>query len=118
MHRFTPHVGHLVSLAGSVVMLAGLFLGFGTMARMLFEDVYLAIREGGLLVHENGTDLEVSWDDLAGVDVDLDRGQLAVCKKSGERLVFHGGQSAPDIAARIEEAKRKAAYGLLRAPTA
>lgn len=117
MHRFTPHAGHAISIAGGVVMLSGLVLGFGTMATMLFEDVYLVIRDSGLLVHDNGKDVEVAWDELAAVDLDLERGQVALRRTGGDSFVFHGGRSAAGIAARIEDAKRKATHGLLRTST-
>ena len=112
VHRITPAMGGIISLAGGVLTLAGLVLGFGTMAMMLFEDIYLHIREDGLVVHRNGQDMRVPWDDLAGVDVDADRGLLRVRAKAGD-LDFFAGAAAPSVASRIQEAKRKASLGIL-----
>jgi Bacterial PH domain len=112
MHWLTPQQGRIVSVAGGVVMLAGLVTGFATLAMMLFEDLYLAIKDEGLLVHDNGREVAVPWDELAGVDFDAARGAIALRRKDGEPLVFHAGGAAEDMARRITEARRKGAYGL------
>ena len=80
--RLATDVSHLVSLAGGVSLAAGLVLTFGALAMVLFENVYLAIHEDHLLVHE-------------------------------EVLRWYAGRSAPHVAGRIREAKRKSAHGLL-----
>lgn len=41
-------------------MVAGFVLAFGTLAMMLFENVYLTIRDEGLLIHDNGREPEPS----------------------------------------------------------
>jgi hypothetical protein len=114
VHRITPAMGSVISLAGGVLTLAGLVLGFGTMAMMLFEDIYLHIREDGLLVHRNGQDMQVPWEDLAGVDVDARRGLLRVRAGAAGDLDFFAGAAASSVATRIEEAKRKASLGILK----
>jgi hypothetical protein len=112
MHRLTVLEGRVVSLTGGAIMLAGLVLGFGTMAMMLFEDIYLAIKDEGLLVHDNGREVAVPWDELDAVDVDAGKGAITLRRKEGEPLVFNAGGSASDVARRITEARRKGAYGL------
>jgi hypothetical protein len=113
VHRLTPTQGNMISVGGGVVTLLGLIVGFGTMATMLFEDIYLAIRDDALLVHDNGKETAVKWDRLEGVDVDASRGLLTVRCAGEDPLAFHAGASASDVARRIEDAKRKAAHGLL-----
>jgi hypothetical protein len=106
-------VGHVVSLVGSVTMLGGLVLGFGTMATMIFEDVWLAIREEGLLVHDNGRETVIAWDDLASIGASP--GGYVLLERAGADAVrWYAGASARHVAARIEAARRKAAIGVLR----
>jgi hypothetical protein len=111
VHRIAPEVGHLVSLLGGLATMTGLVLGFGTMAMMLFENVYLAIEKERVCVHENGKDVAIAWDDLAGVAVE--ENVIVLRRGKGEPVRFPAGKSARDVARRIEEAKRKAAHGLL-----
>jgi hypothetical protein len=112
MHRLGSS-GAVVSLAGGAVLLAGLVLGFGTMAQMLFEDVYLKIEEAGLLVHENGRETRIAWESLERVDGRGDDGLVVIQPAGTDPMRFFAGKTAGDVAAKIEEAKRKAAHGLL-----
>ncbi|MBX3189062.1 MAG: hypothetical protein KF819_18720 [Labilithrix sp.] len=114
VHRLPVDVSHLVSLCGGVTVIAGLVLGFGTMAMMLFENVYLAIRDDDLLLHENGRETSVAWDDLVRVDVDARTGVLTLARREGGPIRWYAGKSAKDIASKVEEARRKAAHGLLK----
>lgn len=114
VHRIRSDVGHLISLAGGLTMLIGLVTGFGTMAVMLFENVYLHIEEAHLLFHVNGKDIPIPWDDLAGVDLPDGDGLVVLRRKKGEPVHFHAGGDARNVATRVEEASRKAAHGLLR----
>jgi hypothetical protein len=106
-------MNHLISLAGGVVMLAGLVLGFGTMAMMLFENVWLSIREAGVVVHDNGTETTIVWDELVRVSADR-KGFVILERASGIPLRWHAGGAASDVARRIDDARRKAALGVLR----
>lgn len=113
IRRLPASVSHAISLAGGVLMLGGLVLAFGALAMMLFENVYMAIRDDGLLVHDNGNETTIPWDELASVGVDRAMGVVELRRADKEPLRWHAGRAATDVGARIEEAKRKAAYGLL-----
>ncbi len=106
-------VSHLITLGGGVAMLAGLVLGFGTMAVMLFENVWLSIREAGLVVHENGREVTIEWEDLASASADA-AGFVVLDRKAKAPLRWYAGKTAKDVATRIDEARRKAAMGILR----
>lgn len=114
MHRIPEDLGHLVSLGGGASMIGGLVLTFGALAMILFENVYLAIRVDGLLVHDNGRETNIAWDELTEIRVDAQKGLVELRREKQEVLRWHAGKSANDVASRIEEAKRKAAHGLLR----
>lgn len=114
IRRLPESVSHAVSLGGGVCMLAGLLMSFGSMALMLFEDVYIAIRESELVFHDNGREVTVAWDELTAVRVEPRTGFLEVARRAGDPVRWYAGGSAGEIAARIEEAKRKALHGLLK----
>lgn len=112
MHRLAPDTSHLVSLVGGVTMIAGLVMSFGGMAIMLFENVYLTIKEDGLLLHDNGRETALPWDELT--DVDARAGFVELRRGKKDPVRWFAGKDADDVAARIGEAKRKAALGLYR----
>jgi hypothetical protein len=115
VHRLPDSVSRVVSLAGGVTVIGGLVLAFGSLAMMLFENVYMSIRDDGLLLHDNGKETVIAWDELTKVAVDAPHG-LVELHRAGDKEVlrWHAGKAAKDVAGRIEEAKRKAAHGLLR----
>lgn len=113
VHRLPVDISHVVSLAGGVTMIAGLVLAFGALAMMLFENVYLSIRDDGLLVHENGRDTNIPWGELTRVVLDT-KGFVDLCRDGHEPVRWFAGSAAKNVATRVEEAKRKAAHGLLR----
>ena len=111
VHRLEPSFAHLVSLLGGLTTMTGLVLGFGTMAMMVFENVYLAIEKERVLVHENGKDIPIAWDDLVAVAAEAN--VVVLRRAKGEPLRFPAGKGSSDLARRIEDAQRKAAHGLL-----
>lgn len=113
--NLTQSVGHTISLVSGVVTLAGLILGFGGLAMLLFENVYLLIQTEGLLFHDNGKETSVPWPELEAAVVDAERPDFIVFqRKDGSPLRWFAGGAAKDIHAKVEDAKRKALHGLLR----
>jgi hypothetical protein len=112
VRRLPTDVSHVVSLLGGLSMAAGLVLTFGALAMVLFENVYLAIHDDHLLLHDNGRETRIAWDELTAVNVDAKQGYVELRRERKDALRWHAGKSAKDVAARIAEAKRKAAHGL------
>ena len=112
--RLPEDVGHVVSLAGGLVVISGLILGFGAMAMLLFENVYLLIREDGLLLHENGKETTIPWSELESASADRASGVIVFQRKDAERIRWFAGANAKDVHARIEDARRKALHGLFK----
>jgi hypothetical protein len=117
VRRLPESVSHLVSLLGGITVIGGLVTAFGALAMMLFEDVYLSIRDEGLLLHDNGKETIIAWAELTEVVVDAPKGLVELRRPDKEVLRWHAGKGAPNMGARIEEAKRKAAHGLPHAPS-
>ena len=113
VNRIDASLGHTIALAGGVTLLAGLVLGFGTMAMMLFENVYLVIQESGLLLHDNGKEMKLPWAELDGVD--LDAGYVVLRRRDADAIRWFAGKGAPQVRAKVDDARRKALHGLLKA---
>jgi len=113
MHRLPESVSHLVSLTGGIAAVGGLVTAFGALAMMLFENVYMTIRDEGLLIHDNGKETTVPWEELEDVVVLASQGLVELRRKGKDPLRWHAGSAAKDVAGRIEEAKRKAVHGLM-----
>lgn len=116
MHRLPDSVSHLVSLTGAIAAIGGLVTAFGALAMMLFENVYMTIREDGLLIHDNGKETTVPWDELEEVVVLAPQGLVELRRGEKEPLRWHAGSAAKDVGGRIDEARRKAAHGLIIRP--
>ena len=114
VRRLPDGVSRLVSLIGAAGVIGGLVLAFGTLAMMMFEEIYLAIRDDGLLVHEDGKETTIAWEELSAVVVDARQGLVVLHLHDKRTIPWHAGKTAKLVATRIEEAKRKAAHGLLR----
>ena len=112
--RLEADVGHLVSLLGGLLVISGLILGFGAMAMLLFENVYLLIREDGVLCHENGKETTIGWGDLEQVSVDGTTGFIVFERSTSAAVRWFAGKNAKELHGRLEEARRKALHGLLR----
>ncbi len=115
VRRLTPELAHLVSLAGGLMVAVGLILGFGAMAMLLFENVYLLIRLDGVVCHENGKETTIPWTELEAVSLEEATGVVVFERREREPLRWFAGKSAKDVRGRVEDAKRKALHGLLKA---
>lgn len=113
VQRLSVHTGRLLSLVGGAITLSGLVLGFGSLAMLLFENVYILFTEEALVLHENGKETKIAWDDLSAVKVGEEKGFLLIERSTGS-LPWFVGAPAAEIATKITEARRKALLGLLR----
>lgn len=113
VHRIGPDLGHLVSLAGGVTVVAGLVLGFGAMAMVVFENVYILIRADGLVCHDDGKETIIAWDALEQVKHDK-TGFVVFEHAGGAPVRWYAGENAAIVRSRVEDARRKAIHGLLR----
>jgi hypothetical protein len=110
--RLPADLAHLVALGGGLVMVTGLLTGFGTMALMLFENVYLLIKDDGVLLHDNGKETTIPWDALDAAE--RREGFVVLKRRDAAALEWFAGRAAPDVAKRVDEARRKAIHGLRR----
>ncbi len=100
---------------GSAMLLYGLVIGFVVLPRMLFTDQYVAIRKTGLWIAlGKGEPDVVPWDTIDRVRADGDVLVIDM-KDAPERRIslLFGSKKQIDLAACLDEARRKAAHGLL-----
>ena len=113
--RLEATSSHNITLVGGLMLATGLITGFGAMAMMLFENVYLQIKKEGVLLHENGKETEIAWGELESIEHET---MFLVLKRSNaEPVRWFAGKDAPHVRSQVEEAKRKAAHGLLKIET-
>lgn len=113
MHRIPFVTAHLISLGGGLMVLVGLVLGFGSMAMMVFENVYLLFDDEGVTLHENGKETKISWGDLEGVELDADP-LVVIFETRADTIRWTAGKSASILREKVRAAKRKADHGLLK----
>jgi hypothetical protein len=118
---FLTHLPHAVRMHAAA-------LGFGLVAggavftmvgmqRILREDLYLALRSDGLVVHSSASETLVPWDELREARWDETRAELVLLPAAGEPIVLpwpFAGIGGRDLAARVGAVRRKAAMKLLR----
>ncbi|WP_394837654.1 hypothetical protein LVJ94_12165 [Pendulispora rubella] len=132
--RKFPH-STAIGVLGAALMIAGLVIGFFGIGMLMFDDRYLAVVEGGLLVHLGNEETFFAWDSLEAIRhegavlVVVPR-PLAVPEggnssatgmgphaASGESLRFPLSKSkVAEIAARLEEWRRRDAWNLAPPP--
>ena len=112
--RLTADVAQTISFVGGLVVIGGLILGFGAMAMLLFENVYLLIREEGLLLHDNGKETRIDWGDLDATTVEDAAGILVLHRKGAEPVRWFTGTNVNDVRRCDDDARRKALHGLYR----
>ena len=111
--RLEPDLAHVVSLSGGLTVVVGLILGFGAMAMLLFENVYVLLGEEGITCHENGKETRIAWGDLERATLEGESGFVLFARREGEPLRWFAGTIAPELVRRVEDSKRKALHGLL-----
>jgi hypothetical protein len=112
MNRLTESTGHTIALAGACAMLAGLVLGAGTALVMIQEDMYLAVRKDGIVLHWSRDDEAVlAWDTIRSIDASETTLTFRYGDEKTEEWKVPGG--ARELAKRLVELKQKAAHGLL-----
>ncbi len=114
VQRLPASLSHAVSLVGGITVIVGLVTAFGTLATMLFENVYLAIRDDSLLLHDNGKETVIPWEELTAVVVDAPAGVVELRRPDKPALRWFAGRGAKVVGVRIEDARRKGKHGLLR----
>jgi hypothetical protein len=113
MRSLGDSTGHEISLVGGAFVLTGLVLAIGSMAGVLFENVYLSIEEKRLLVHDNGNETSIGWDELSAVDLD-GRGMVILRAGAAREIRFYAGGASRQLAKCVEDARRKASLGILK----
>jgi hypothetical protein len=110
--RLGDATGHFVALAGACSMLAGLVLGAGMALVMIQQDVYLAVRVDGVLLHWGRDDERLlAWEAIGAIEVEGKSIMFRLADDKSEE--WEGVDKPAELAQRLVELKQKALHGLL-----
>jgi hypothetical protein len=119
--RYSTDLRIAAIVAGLGLVASGAAFTAAAMYAILRQDAYVAIRTDGLALAgaSASAPLEtlVAWDTIAGARWDAARQEVQVERTEGAPVVItrrFARVSGPDLAHRIEQARRRAAMGLLR----
>ncbi|WP_394848169.1 hypothetical protein LZC95_11970 [Pendulispora brunnea] len=120
--RKFPH-STAIGVLGAALMIAGLVIGFLGIGMLMFDDRYLAVVEGGLLVHLGKEETFFAWDSLEAIRhegallVVVPRSLPEGTSTDAGSLRFPLSKSkVAEIAARLEEWRRRDAWNLAPPP--
>ena len=119
--RFRISIGvprDLIGFFGASVVLVGLVMGFGGMARLLFREGFVGLTLDGIHVRFEARDDFVPWGDLDAIRCDA-RGrnlELVLRDASSVLLPAVSGPKGLLVRDRIEHLRRKASLNLLVGP--
>jgi hypothetical protein len=102
-------VGLALVASGAGLTLAGMFW-------ILRDDAYLVIRTDGVAVRLPPRETLLLWSDLARARWDEARVALVLQRCDGESVVVarrFAGIAGPELAAKVEQARRRASLGML-----
>jgi len=113
-----PRDARLVSaLVGFVFVAGGALFTMVAMNRLLRDDVYLALRTDGLVLRSPEGETLVPWDTLESARWEASRAELVLARTGAAPVRVQRGfgrVSGAELAARIEQTRRRAAMNLLR----
>lgn len=104
-----------ITFAGVVLLIFGLVTSFGSMALLAIEDNYVVVRVDALVLHRDGDERVVPWDDIDRIAAE--DAELLVCQKRGDAVRWFMGGTASTIAEHLERRRSQAALGMLRPST-
>jgi hypothetical protein len=107
---------HYLTLVGAALLTAGLVTAFVGMTVLLARDEYLAVRADGVLVHSVRSEEILLWEEIASVKFDLGVNSVVFEATNGPAYLLterYTGVSPSELAAHLEELRRKAATTLL-----
>jgi hypothetical protein len=112
VRRLAEVTGHVIAFGGGLCVLAGLVLGFGSMAAVVMENAYLALTRRGLVLHTDADERRIAWDTLKTARADRGAGMVELELDDGELVTWFAGPVCDDIAKRVSEAHRRALHRL------
>jgi hypothetical protein len=108
--RKFPH-STAIGVTGAALLIAGLVIGFAGIGSLMFDDRYLAVVEGGLLVHLGKDETFYTWESLEAIR--HEGTWLVVVPRPLALAPLEGGGSPSASASQVES---QAGAGSLRFP--
>jgi hypothetical protein len=105
------------AVAGFVLVAGGAIFTVVGMQRILRDDALLAIRTDGVMLQSRHGEAFFAWDELAAARWDAARAAVVLERTGADPALVatrYAGIAGPELAARIEQSRRRAALGMLR----
>ncbi len=117
--RKSPWVATPSTVIAAICTICGPIIALLGVSRSMRSDVLLSAREGGITYERNGKSLQLTWDEIASVSYEPS-GAIVFHHRDGARTPVHDqfDVKSAELAARLEELRRKAAFRLLPKPRA
>jgi len=112
IHRVPREIASLTTFGGAVLLIFGLVTSFASMALLVIENHYVAVRKDGLVMHRNESEQTVPWSDIETFGAEGE--SLLVVLKSGGEIRWFMGNAVPKLVAHLEQQRAKALHGLLK----
>jgi len=104
-----------LAITAGVCIVVGPTIAFLKLAHTLREDASLAARVDGVIFERNGKSAFFAWDTIERVEFEAPT-TLRIVRSGAEPFVLHeqfATIAASELAKRLEDLRRKAAFGLL-----
>lgn len=111
VRTYAAVVGIVLTVCGGLTTVLG-------MTRILADDRYIAVKLEGLVVALGGDERHLAWGDLERIRFDDESHLLLLEPREGDAIAVDtkfAGKTGPDLAQRLDELRRKASFGVLRA---
>lgn len=112
LRNMSATIGIVLTVCGGLWTVLG-------MTRILADDRYIAVKVEGLVIALGGDEREVAWGDLERIRFDDEQRTLVLVPRTGDAIAVDtkfAGKTGRDLAQRLDELRRKASFGVLRAP--
>jgi hypothetical protein len=112
---FAPYAG-TITVLGAASILAGLVLSIFVARPILTHDEYVAALEKGLLLKVDTEESFFAWGAIEDVRWDAERAGVIIRMREGEAMIVakpFGRAKGDEVAAKLDEVRRKAEFRLL-----
>lgn len=112
--REMPEMRLIASIVGGAATLAGPVIALVGLQRRTRGEASLALRTDGVVLEHGGRETRVPWDEIGAVRFEAPGRVVLEREGAGPLVIDHGFRDPEALAKRIDELRRKAAFGLLR----
>jgi hypothetical protein len=113
----SPALRVVAAVVGFVSIAGGPILAFLGLRGPLVEELYLAMRDDGLVLHFEAPEVVIPWEAIERIAYDGARGSVRLRLRSGDDVEVartFSGIATDALARKLDDCRRKADFHLLR----